>query len=156
MTSVTSNEYLTVEACGAHSEAELRKEESSVSGISWATVFGGAFIALAVTLILLPLGAGLGFSAVSPWSNAGVSDTAFGVGAALVLIIFQAIAFGVGGYVAKADHLAREAADTARKAARKFSFWSFIALLIGAFSASYAAAIGGDSRNCRTVDGVKI
>ena len=46
----------------------------------------------------------------------------------------------------------RKAADAARKAAAHFLLWLFIALLIGAFCASYAATIGGRQRdNVRTV-----
>ena len=42
---------------------------------------------------------------------------------------------------------ARQAADTARKAASYLSLWIFIALLIGAFCASFAATIGGRQRD---------
>ncbi len=42
---------------------------------------------------------------------------------------------------------AKEAADTARKAAAGLALWSFIAMLIGAFVASYAATIGGRHRD---------
>jgi hypothetical protein len=42
---------------------------------------------------------------------------------------------------------ARLAMDTARKAAAHFSIWSFVALLVGALSASYAATIGGRQRD---------
>jgi len=45
------------------------KNESSSSGVSWAAVIGGAFVAAALSLILLALGTGLGLSSVSPWSN---------------------------------------------------------------------------------------
>jgi hypothetical protein len=37
--------------------------------------------------------------------------------------------------------------DIARKAAAHVSIWSFVALLVGAFSASYAATIGGRERD---------
>lgn len=42
---------------------------------------------------------------------------------------------------------AKSAADAARKAASRVLLWTFIALLIGAFSASYAATIGGRQRD---------
>lgn len=42
---------------------------------------------------------------------------------------------------------ARQAADTARKAAMHASLWMFVSLLIGAFGASYAATIGGRQRD---------
>jgi hypothetical protein len=42
---------------------------------------------------------------------------------------------------------AREAADAARKAASYTSLWMFIALLVGAFSATFAATVGGRLRD---------
>ena len=49
--------------------------------------------------------------------------------------------------VQNAELQARQAADTARKAAAHSSLWIFISLLIGAFCASYAATIGGRQRD---------
>ncbi len=46
-----------------------------------------------------------------------------------------------------AEVKARQAAETARKAAAHLSLWTFLALLIGAFVASYAATIGGKQRD---------
>lgn len=45
---------------------------------------------------------------------------------------------------------ARQAADTARKAGIHASLWMFVALLIGAFTASFAATRGGRSRDTVT------
>jgi hypothetical protein len=42
---------------------------------------------------------------------------------------------------------AAQAADTARKAAAHSMYWTFLALLIGAFCASFAATIGGKQRD---------
>lgn len=42
---------------------------------------------------------------------------------------------------------ARQAADTARKAGAHLSYWTFFALLVGAFCASVAATIGGKQRD---------
>jgi hypothetical protein len=42
---------------------------------------------------------------------------------------------------------ARQAADTTRKATAHLLLWLFLAMLIGAFSASYAATIGGRQRD---------
>jgi hypothetical protein len=47
----------------------------------------------------------------------------------------------------EAKQKAREAADQARKAAVGFALWAFISMLIGAFSASYAATRGGRTRD---------
>jgi hypothetical protein len=42
---------------------------------------------------------------------------------------------------------ARQAADAARRATARFLLWTFLALLIGAFCASYAATMGGRQRD---------
>jgi hypothetical protein len=42
---------------------------------------------------------------------------------------------------------ARQAAENARKAAAHLSLWMFVALLAGAFCASFAATIGGRQRD---------
>ncbi len=47
----------------------------------------------------------------------------------------------------EAEAAARQAADEARKALIHASIWTVIALLIGAFAASYAATIGGRHRD---------
>ena len=39
------------------------------SAVSWAAVAAGELAAAALTLVLLAFGAGMGFSAISPWSN---------------------------------------------------------------------------------------
>jgi hypothetical protein len=49
------------------------KSEAYSSGVSWPAVIAGAFVAAALSLILLALGTGLGLSSVSPWSNVGAS-----------------------------------------------------------------------------------
>src|SRR5580698_9407124 len=62
------------------------------SGVSWAAVFGGAFVTAAFSLILLSLGTGLGLASVSPWANRGASAATIGAGAIVWLIMMQVIA----------------------------------------------------------------
>src|ERR1700682_5278826 len=78
----------------------LPRNEAYSSGMSWPAVIGGAFVAAALSLILLALGAGLGLSSVSPWSNAGASAAAVGKAAVAWLIAAQIMASAMGGYVA--------------------------------------------------------
>jgi hypothetical protein len=73
--------------------------ESPVSTISWAAIIGGAFAIAAISLILLALGAGLGFASVSPWSNTGASATTFTVAAAIWLLVVQWLSAAFGGYL---------------------------------------------------------
>ena len=43
------------------------------SAVSWGAIVAGAAAAAALSMILLILGAGLGLSAISPWSRSGAS-----------------------------------------------------------------------------------
>src|SRR5690348_5848278 len=74
--------------------------ESTASAISWGAVIAGAFAAAAMGLILGVLGTGLGFAAVSPWSNSGASAATMGVASAIWLLVMSAIASAIGGYLA--------------------------------------------------------
>jgi hypothetical protein len=74
--------------------------ESTASAISWAAIIAGAFAAAAMGLILIALGTGLGFAAVSPWSNSGASATTMTIAGAIWLLLMSAIASGIGGYLA--------------------------------------------------------
>ncbi|HBF49840.1 MAG TPA: hypothetical protein DDX04_05070 [Massilia sp.] len=72
--------------------------EARRSGVSWGAIFAGAVAAAALSLVLYLLGSGLGFAAVSPWSdNSGV---ALGISAILWLTFTQLAASAVGGYLA--------------------------------------------------------
>jgi hypothetical protein len=75
-------------------------EEPLMAGISWAAVLAGAVTSLALTLVLLSLGAGLGFSVVSPWPNSGVSATSFEIGTGLYFVVMAMISSALGGYLA--------------------------------------------------------
>ena len=57
-------------------------------------------MAAALSLIMLALGAGFGLSAVSPWSNVGASAATVGMAAIIWLIITEAVASAMGGYLA--------------------------------------------------------
>ena len=75
-------------------------ESANTSGVSWAAIFAGAIAAAALSLILILLGFGLGFSAVSPWSNEGISAEGLGISTIIWLALTQLIAAGMGGYLA--------------------------------------------------------
>jgi hypothetical protein len=79
---------------------DLDVVEPQVAGVSWAAVAAGAVASCALTLVLLSLGAGLGFAVVSPWSNSGVSATTFEIGTGLYFIVMAMISSAVGGYLA--------------------------------------------------------
>ncbi len=71
----------------------------SWAGLSWSGVIAGAFTAVAVSIILISLGSGIGFALVSPYSYSPSTGTLTILGA-LWLIFSQAVGFATGGYVA--------------------------------------------------------
>jgi hypothetical protein len=73
--------------------------EAHSSGVSWGAVIGGAFVAAAFYLVLLALGAGFGLSAVSPWSNVGLSASTVGALGIVWLIFIEMVASALGGYL---------------------------------------------------------
>jgi hypothetical protein len=75
-------------------------ESSMLSGVSWGAIFAGAAGAAALSLILVLLGFGLGFSAVSPWAGNGISAKNLGISTIVWLAFTQIIASGMGGYIA--------------------------------------------------------
>src|SRR6201996_1996396 len=74
--------------------------EEAVPGVSWAAVAAGATASLALTLLLLSFGAGMGFAVVSPWGGSGVSATTFKIGTGLYFIVIAMISSALGGYLA--------------------------------------------------------
>ena len=86
-------------------DAAIRANPSSVidlqsSGVSWASIAAGAVAAAALTLLLLAFGAGIGLSAVSPWSDSGVAASTFETGTGIYLVIVGVMASAIGGYLA--------------------------------------------------------
>jgi hypothetical protein len=127
------------------------KNETLVSGMSWPAVFAGAFAAAALSLTLLALGTGLGFSAVSPWANTGASATAIGGGAIVWMILMQIVAWGLGGYLAGRLRTKWASIHTDevyfRDTAHGFLVWAVGLVITAAFLASAAAAMmGGAAR----------
>ena len=68
--------------------------------ISWAAIFGGVVLVVAVQLLLSLLGAGIGLGTVN--TNLGSTPTAssLGIGAGVWWVVSSCIALGLGGYVA--------------------------------------------------------
>ncbi len=73
--------------------------ESSKSAMSWGPIFGGAFAATGVTLILLLLGSGVGLTMISPWPGQSASAESIGVTAAIWLVVVQWLSAALGGYL---------------------------------------------------------
>ncbi|HEY4073836.1 MAG TPA: hypothetical protein VGM52_12110 [Herbaspirillum sp.] len=77
-----------------------RSIDASASGVSWGAILAGAFAAAALSFILIILGFGLGFSAISPWSGSGVTAQTIGISTILWIAFTQIVASAMGGYIA--------------------------------------------------------
>jgi hypothetical protein len=176
--------------------------ETSAPAVSWPAIFAGAFVAAAVSVMLVAIGSGFGFAAVSPWPASGPSPTTFAVSTGVWLIVTQWLASGLGGYIAGrmrtkwvgvhthevffrdtahgfvtwavatvmvalvaaaagvalanvgAHATATSGAtpdatqvDAIRKAAAASSLFTGLSMVIGAFIACVAAALGGNQRD---------
>ena len=102
-------------------------------GVSWAAVAAGAVGAAALALLLIAFGAGLGLSAVSPWSDSGVSASTFKTGTGIYLVIVAVMSSGVGGYLAARLRTKWAGVNTHevffRDTAHGFLAWAFATLL---------------------------
>jgi hypothetical protein len=124
-------------------------------GVSWAAVAAGAVGAAALALLLTAFGAGLGLSAISPWSDSGVSASTFKTGTGIYLVIVAVMSSAVGGYLAARLRTKWARVYTHevffRDTAHGFLAWAFATLLsatVLSSAAAYlanatAAAVGG-------------
>ena len=68
--------------------------------ISWAAIFGGVVLVVAVQLLLSMLGAGIGLGTVNTNAGSTPDASSFGIGAGVWWVVSSIIALGFGGYVA--------------------------------------------------------
>jgi hypothetical protein len=129
-------------------DVHLRNEANS-SGVSWAAVFAGAFVAAAMSLIFLTLGTGLGLSSVSPWSGVGASASAIGSAAIIWLILMQFMSSSLGGYLAGRLRTKWASIHTDevyfRDTAHGFLVWAVGLVITASFLASAAVSMMGGS-----------
>jgi hypothetical protein len=130
------------------------RNEAHSSGVSWGAVVGGAFVAAASYLILLALGAGLGLSALSPWSNVGVAASAVGWAAVIWLIFIEIIASALGGYLTGRLRTKWAMVHTDevyfRDTANGFLAWSVALVISVSLLASAGALMVGKSAELRS------
>jgi hypothetical protein len=134
----------------------IDEDESPTPAVCWAAVFAGAVVALGVSIALFTLGSGLGFTAISPWPNSGISATTFGAAAAVWLIVVQWIASAFGGYIAGRLRTKWTGVHTDevffRDTAHGFITWAVATAAMAALlSSGIASAVGGTTRAAATV-----
>lgn len=138
--------------------AEKVSGSESRSAASWAAIIGGAVTAVAITLLLVALGSGIGLSSVSPWSSANPSATTFTLLAAVWLIIVQWLSSGLGGYLAGRLRTKWVGVHTHevffRDTAHGFLAWALASLLVAAFATStVSSAVSSAGRAISSVAG---
>jgi MFS family permease len=74
--------------------------ETATAFFQWTPVVAGAFVASAVSLILIAFGAAIGFSTVSSSPSWRDASAALALASGLYLLVTAIVSFGVGGYVA--------------------------------------------------------
>src|ERR1700676_5032669 len=156
-------------------ESDLRAASTVVdaqSAVSWGAIAAGAVGAAALALLLIAFGAGLGLSAVSPWSDSGVSASTFKTGTGIYLVCVAVMSSAVGGYLAARLRTKWVGVHTHevffRDTAHGFLAWAFAAVLSAAFLASAGShlatgasvglgqAVGTAAANQSLLDGVPV
>lgn len=120
--------------------------EANASGVSWAAVVAGGFATAALSLVLLALGTGLGFSV---WSNIGAAASAISAAAIVWLIAIQMISSSMGGYLAGRLRTKWASIHTDevyfRDTAHGFLAWAVALVITAAFLATAAASMVGNA-----------
>jgi hypothetical protein len=128
-------------------EISTAAEESPA--VSWPAIAVGAVAAAALTLVLLAFGAGMGFSAVSPWGNSGISAGTFQITTGLYLIVVALLASAMGGYVAGRLRTRWIGVHTHevffRDTAHGFLAWALATVIGAGFLAAAASNIAGSA-----------
>jgi hypothetical protein len=79
----------------------VEQEAQPSSAVCWPAIIAGGFVAAAFTLMLLALGAGLGFSVVSPWRGApDITTTKAATVGGIFMAVTAVMSSALGGYIA--------------------------------------------------------
>lgn len=119
-----------------------------VSAVSWPAIIAGGLVAAAMTLLLLALGAGIGFSVVSPWSGPpDITTTKAATVAGIYMAVTAVMASALGGYLAGRLRVrwAQVPRDEVwfRDTAHGVLAWAFATVVGAAFLASAATIVTG-------------
>ena len=135
----------TTTAMPASAVTQLTAATPTGSYVDYGAAGAGALLALAVSFVLLSFGAAIGFSAVSPWT-ASASGKALSLGAAFWVLLVNAWAFALGGYISgRMRHRWHDGAATEvafRDGAHGLVMWG-LAVVVGAIIAASAAGVAG-------------
>ena len=79
----------------------VENEPAPSSAVSWSAILAGAAVSAGLSLILLAIGSGIGFSVMNPWSTgAAATTTKAATVAGIYITVTAVLASAVGGYLA--------------------------------------------------------
>jgi hypothetical protein len=117
------------------------------SAASWGAIFAGSLVAIALSLVLMALGAGLGFASMSPWPNHGLSAGTFTMTAAIWLIVTQWVSSIFGGYITGRLRIrwsgTHEHEIFFRDTANGLVMWALSTVLVAAVATSFVSSVVG-------------
>src|SRR5476649_825585 len=121
--------------------------EASTSAVSWPAILAGGFAAASLSLVLFTLGAGIGLSVVSPWSDRGISSDTAALFSGIYLVCVAVISSAIGGYITGRLRVRWHGTHTDevyfRDSAHGFLSWAVATVISVAFLASAATTITG-------------
>ena len=126
----------------------VEAETPAVSAVSWPAIIAGGFVAAAFTLLLLALGAGIGFSVISPWSGTpDITTTKAALVGGIYMAVTAVMASALGGYITGRLRVrwTRAPLDEVyfRDTAHGVLAWAFATVMGAALLASAATIVGG-------------
>lgn len=137
----------------------VESDSQPVSAVSWPAVIAGGVVAAAMTLLLLALGAGIGFSVVSPWSGMpDITTTKAAAVGGIFMAVTAVLSSALGGYLTGRLR-ARWASSTPsdevyfRDTAHGVLAWAFATVMGAALLASAATVVGGGAAAGATAGG---
>ncbi len=154
-------------------QTEIVAVDDGSSAVSWKAIFAGTTASIAITMVLVAFGVGVGFSVVSPWSGEGLSATSFTISAGIYLIVVAMLSSTIGGYLAgrlRSQWASVHAHERYfRDSAHGFVVWAMATIItaavlggattsligaagsaIGATGSAVGAAVGAGSQNSAT------
>ena len=127
----------------------VESDSGPVSAVSWPAIIAGGLVAAALTLVLLALGAGIGFSVVSPWSGLpDITTTKAATVGGIFMAVTAVMSSALGGYVTgrlRVRWAASTRADEVyfRDSAHGVLAWAFATVMGAALLASAATVVSG-------------
>ena len=126
----------------------VETDTAPTSAVSWPAIIAGGFVAAAFTLLLLALGAGLGFSVVSPWHGAAdITSTKAATVGGIFMAVTAVMASALGGYITGRLRVRWQGTPLDEvyfhDTAHGVLCWAFATVMGAALLASAATVIGG-------------